>query len=81
MDSFGLRLKRLREDRGLSQQELADKSGMHRFGIAKLEQGVRDPTWETVQLLADALGVDCTAFARGGVASAKPKGRPRKKKK
>ena len=35
---------------------------MNQFGVAKLEQGVREPTWATVQALARALGVDCTAF-------------------
>lgn len=59
---FGTRLKELRQAAGLTQEQLADKAGMNRFGIAKLEQGVTSPTWETVQALAGALGVDCTAF-------------------
>ena len=35
---------------------------MNQFGVAKLEQGVRDPSWATVLALASALGVKCTAF-------------------
>src|SRR3954469_9408998 len=60
--TFGVRLKELREKAGLTQPELAERAGMNRFGIAKLEQGVREPTWATVQALARALGVNCTAF-------------------
>ena len=46
----------------LTQIQLAQAAGMHRQGIAKLEGGERSPTWDTVQKLAAALGVDCTAF-------------------
>jgi transcriptional regulator with XRE-family HTH domain len=60
--TFGGRLKALREEKGLSQRELAERAGMNQFGVAKLEQGVREPTWATVQALARALGVRCTAF-------------------
>jgi hypothetical protein len=30
--------------------------------VAKLEQGIREPTWETAVALAQALGVSCEAF-------------------
>jgi transcriptional regulator with XRE-family HTH domain len=63
MSAFAEKLKQMREASGLSQEGLAAKAGMNRFGIAKLEQGVREPSWATVQALAKALGVDCTAFA------------------
>jgi transcriptional regulator with XRE-family HTH domain len=61
-DGFGARLKELREQAGLTQQELADAAGMHRFGIAKLEQGLREPSWATVRNLCMALGISCEAF-------------------
>ena len=56
------RLRRLLKDLGLTQAKLAEKAGMNRFGIAKLEQGVTEPRWETVRTLAKALGVTCLAF-------------------
>src|SRR5215475_15119136 len=59
---FASRLKSLREQAGLSQAELADLAGMNRFGVAKLEQGVREPSWATVQALARALGVEVGEF-------------------
>ena len=60
--SFAERLKALRESAHLTQPELAARAGMNRFGIAKLEQGVREPSWATVQALARALGVSILAF-------------------
>ncbi len=59
---FAGRLKELREQTGLSQAELAELAGMNRFGVAKLEQGVREPSWATVQALARALGVEVGEF-------------------
>ena len=59
---FAVRLKELREAAGLSQQQLAERAGMHLYGIAKLEQGVREPGWVTVLDLAAALGVEPNDF-------------------
>jgi transcriptional regulator with XRE-family HTH domain len=59
---FGVILKRLREEAGLSQAALAEAARMNVFGVAKIEQGVREPGWGTVLKLAAALGVECTAF-------------------
>jgi transcriptional regulator with XRE-family HTH domain len=61
-ETFAVKLKRLREAAGWSQAELAERAGLNQFGVAKLEQGVREPAWATVQALARALGVNCTAF-------------------
>lgn len=76
---FAGRLRELREQAGLTQQELAEKAGFTRGGIAQLESGRRKPAWETVVALAQALGVDCTAFMQqpAAVVAAGP-GRPRK---
>src|SRR5690349_17332875 len=59
---FGDALKAHREAKELSQQALADLTGMNLGGITKLEQGRRVPSWETVLLLADALGVTPNDF-------------------
>src|SRR6266849_6081512 len=59
---FAGRLKELREAAGLTQPALAERAGMNRFGVAKLEQGVREPNWTTVLALARALGVEVGAF-------------------
>jgi transcriptional regulator with XRE-family HTH domain len=59
---FASRLKELRENAGLTQDELAQRAGLYKFSVAKLEQGVREPVWSTVLALARALGVNCLAF-------------------
>lgn len=55
-------MRELRTAAGLSQPELAERAGMNRFGVAKLEQGVREPSWSTIKALCLALGVKCDAF-------------------
>jgi putative transcriptional regulator len=51
------RLKELRADRGMSQADLAEKSGLSREYIARLETGKQDPTLTTLMKLAQALKV------------------------
>jgi transcriptional regulator with XRE-family HTH domain len=79
VEHFAGRLRELREAAGLSQQQLADKAGLTRDGIAQLERGRRQPAWATVLALAGALGVDCNAFTQAP-AERPPAGpgRPRK---
>jgi transcriptional regulator with XRE-family HTH domain len=62
-ETFTRQLVALREAAGLSQYELARRSGLTKQAISRLEQGNQGPAWETVQRLALALGVDCRAFA------------------
>ena len=81
--SFADRLRKLREDAELSQYALAKLSGLSKQAMSRLELGDNEPTWETVQLLAAALGVDCREFADPNVkppptVEANPRGRPKK---
>jgi DNA-binding XRE family transcriptional regulator len=77
---FASRLKELREAAGLSQGQLAEKAGCHRFTVAKLEQGRQEPAWPLVLAIADALGVDCNAFTEPPDATPAKRGRPKKEK-
>jgi transcriptional regulator with XRE-family HTH domain len=81
--TFGQRLQALREGAGVSQYRLAQLSGVSKQTISRLELGTTQPSWDTVQLLAVALGVEVGAFVtRPPVAPAteppKARGRPRK---
>jgi transcriptional regulator with XRE-family HTH domain len=53
----GRNVKRLREKKGLTQEQLAEISGFSQQYISSLEQGRRNPTVITLYELAFALGV------------------------
>jgi predicted transcriptional regulator len=53
-------LKRLREGRFLTQEELAERSGVSRPTIARLESSGDDARLKTIRKLAEALGVEPT---------------------
>ena len=55
--TFGVRLKRLRNEQGWSQATLARKLGVTREYLARLEAGLHDPPLSTVERLAKILGV------------------------
>ncbi len=76
---FAGRLRELREGKGLTQKELAERTGLTTDGVAKLERSERSPTWETVIALCHALDVEPGEFAREPGAIPEPRrGRPRK---
>lgn len=50
-------LRRLRTERGLSQEAFADHAGIHRTYVSDLERGARNPTIRVVERLAVALNV------------------------
>lgn len=78
-ERFAGRLRELREQAGLTQEQLADRAGLTKWGITDLERGRRSPTWETVLVLCEALGVKCTAFTQQPATMDKRgRGRPRK---
>tara|TARA_R110001606_G_scaffold30173_4_gene93524 strand:+ start:139 stop:348 length:210 start_codon:yes stop_codon:yes gene_type:complete len=54
---FGKRLRALREEHGWSQEEFADRAGLHRTYVSAVERGVRNPTLSVLERLAKALGV------------------------
>jgi predicted ATPase/DNA-binding XRE family transcriptional regulator len=62
--TFGRLLKQYRVEAGLSQEALAERSGLSPHGISALERGLRQhPQRDTVRLLAEALGLSGEAQA------------------
>jgi transcriptional regulator with XRE-family HTH domain len=55
---FGDVLKQLRNDKGLSQEELGFESGYHRTYISMLERGKKNPSLKTIFQLAKALDLE-----------------------
>ena len=54
---LAVNLRRLRHDSGWSQEEFADRAGIHRTYVSDLERGARNPTITIVERLARALKV------------------------
>lgn len=57
---LGARLRSLRVQAGLTQAELARRTGIHRPNIARVEAGRHTPSLETLARLAQAIGVPTT---------------------
>ncbi len=56
--TVGLNLRAYREDRGLSQEQFADKLGYHRTYVGGLERGERNLTLKAVERIASRLRLD-----------------------
>ena len=57
-------LTEARKEAGMTQQQLAEKSGVHQVNISRIENGTGNPSVETVQKLAKGMGKKLiTAFA------------------
>ena len=54
---LGLNVRRLREAKGWSQEDYADRAGIHRTYVSDIERGRRNPTITVVEQLAAPLEV------------------------
>lgn len=64
----GGRIKEIRKDRGLSQDQLGEKSGFHFSYIGGVERGERNVSLENLAKIAEALNVSLAQlflFSRG----------------
>lgn len=61
-ENFGIKVKELRRTQFISQIELADKSGIERAQISKIELGKTNVTLETIRRLSEALGVSVSTL-------------------
>jgi len=57
---LGKRLRALRLEAGLTQAEVARRTGIHRPNIARVEGGRHTPSLDTLNRLAEAIGVPAT---------------------
>ena len=64
---LGQNVRQLREAKGWSQEDYADRAGIHRTYVSDIERGRRNPTITVVEKLAGPFGVppgsllDCPA--------------------
>lgn len=57
-NSFGKRLKQLRKERGITQEKLADMTGLSVESISNIERGVFGPKFDNLEKIAAALDLD-----------------------
>ena len=53
----GLKIKKLRARNGLTQDELAERAGLNRTHLYRIETGKQSLTLRTMKIIADALGM------------------------
>src|SRR5207248_1630980 len=56
-ERFGFAVKVRREELGLTQEELADRAGIHRTYLSDIERGFRNPSLLNIERLAAALAL------------------------
>ncbi|MCQ2302717.1 MAG: helix-turn-helix transcriptional regulator [Bacteroidales bacterium] len=55
---FGRKVAKLRKLQGISQEELAERCGIHRTYIGAIERGEKSPTLNTIEKIANGLNVE-----------------------
>ena len=61
---LGSRIRDLRVQRGWSQEDLADVSGLHRTYVGSAERGERNLTVDSLQALAGAFGLTLSGLLK-----------------
>jgi transcriptional regulator with XRE-family HTH domain len=56
--AFGNAVRKYRHEKGISQEQLADQTGIHRTYIGGIERGERNPTLLMIYRIAEALGLN-----------------------
>ena len=59
-------LRTIRKERGMTQGQLSEATGIHKITISKYESGKVDPTLTSAERIATALGVTINDLSGGG---------------
>jgi transcriptional regulator with XRE-family HTH domain len=62
---LGANVRRLRKKKEWSQDEFADRSGLHRGHVGEIERGETNVTLQTMKTLADTLGCRIGDLVKG----------------
>ena len=65
LSRFGRNVAKAREEKGFSQDKLAEKADLDRTYVSGIERGVRNPGIKTVISIAGALGVSVGDLCKG----------------
>jgi len=56
-EKLGRKIKRFRKDKRISQEELAEKVGVHYTTVSRIERGISNSPVETINKIAKALKI------------------------
>lgn len=62
VENIGLRIRQLREARGMTQSQLQARSGVSRSYLSRIESGQMTPSLGTLEKIAESLGVGLNRF-------------------
>lgn len=62
MEEIGAQIRRFRQARGLTLQEMAERSGLSRSFLSEAERGMSSMTLTSLQRIAEALGMTLAEF-------------------
>jgi transcriptional regulator with XRE-family HTH domain len=68
--ALGRAVRAIRDERGLSQVQVAEATGFIQAWISHVERGRRNPSWSNVVRLATGLGVSVSELAKRAEACA-----------
>src|SRR5881227_3613993 len=80
---FGAELRRRRKELGLSQEEFGERANLHRTYVSDVEAGKRNPSLQSMQRLASAVGASIGSVfgAVEGIAAGPTHGRAQESEK
>lgn len=64
-ETVAANIRRIRKEKNLSQEDLADQAGVNRNYVGMVERGENSPTVDVLEKFAEAMGVDPTVFLTG----------------
>jgi len=61
---FPAELRALRQEKHWTQEELADRAGLHFTYISQIERGLKSPSLRSLGQIADALGITLSMLVK-----------------
>lgn len=60
--SVGKNIRRIREEKGITQASLAEQAGITQSMLCQIERGTKNPSLQVSKEIADALGCEIDTF-------------------
>jgi len=64
LNKFGNRIKELRIEKDLTQEQFAELSGLHKNYIGMVERGERNPSLKNIEVIANAFNISISKLMK-----------------